>query len=66
MIADVKNCSRLHWNSISKGMMQDFPKINVTVQIHVNIPDIYAVPKEYGIEIAHYNSKVHLSDPKKN
>jgi hypothetical protein len=43
-----------------------FPMINVTVQIHINLPYIYAVLEEPGIAIAHYNSKVHLSNSKKN
>jgi hypothetical protein len=54
----VQNCMR--------KFSKPFPMINVTVQIHINLPYIYAVLEEPGIAIAHYNSKVHLSNSKKN
>lgn len=43
-----------------------FPIINANVQIHTNLPYIYVVPEEFSIAITHYNSKVHLSNSKKN
>jgi hypothetical protein len=43
-----------------------FPKINGMIRIHINLPYIYVVFEELGIAIAHYNSKVHLSNSKKN